>query len=168
MNEKKWIKSKYYYSELNNSKINSILYFGLIWSIFEDEVCVNNAKISKSKNLSLLLCPSLEHSSKRKITTIWNYFVDRYVDVNGDINHIFQNFKFNLNDDKPFVENALKKRKKVSFEEKIEAILRIVFRLRNNLLHGEKDVLQLYGQNKNFQNANKFLILIIEKQIKIN
>lgn len=112
MNEKKWIKLKYGYDELNNSKINSILYFGLIWSIFEDKVYGNNAQISGSNSLSLKLCSSLEHSSKRKITTIWNYFVDRYVDANGNTNDIFQSFKFNPNDDKLFVENALKKKEK--------------------------------------------------------
>lgn len=166
--EKNWIKSKFYYSELKSFKINSILYFGLIWSIFEDEVCSNFAKIDNSRSLSLKLVNTLDSKSKANISKIWNYFTDRYINKNGNVEPIFVNFKFNQNDDKAFVEYALRKKNKASYEEKSEAILRIIFRLRNNLLHGEKDVSQLYRQNDNFKNANKFLILLISKQVRIN
>ena len=168
MNEKNWIKNKYSYEELNNSKINSILYFGLIWSIFEDEVCENNAQIAKSYLISISLTTDLDVNSKRKITIIWNYFTNRYLDEESNIKQLFSNFKFNQNDDKQMVIDNLKKKKIASYQEKSEAIMRIVFRLRNNLLHGEKDVSRLYGQNENFKNANKFLMLLVDKQIRIN
>lgn len=144
MNEKQWIINKYYYSELKDSKIKSILYFGVIWSVFEKEVCNNFAKIENSRNLALKLSSILDPKSKTAISKIWNYFVKRYINTNGNTKQVFTNFKFNQNDDKSFVEYALKKQKNASYEEKIEATLRIVFRLRNNLLHGEKDVSQLY------------------------
>lgn len=166
MFEKNWIKTKYYYDSLQESKISNILYFGLIWSIFEDEVCNNNAKIDSSRSLSLKLVNALDSTSKTTISKIWNYFTNRYINEDGSVKEMFTSFKFNQNDDKQFVEYALKKRKNASYEEKSEAILRIVFRLRNNLLHGEKDVSALYSQNENFKNANKFLILFIDKQIR--
>ncbi|BDY12476.1 hypothetical protein [Hydrogenimonas cancrithermarum] len=164
MNEAKWIMNKYSYQELKSTKIQSILYFGLIWSIFEDEVCRNNAKISDSRILALKLMENITLSVKRKISLIWNYFYERYTYENGDIKEIFINFKFNSNDDKEFVTYALQKRKNASYEEKTEALLRIIFRLRNNLLHGEKDVSKLYEQNNNFKYANKFLMLMVDKK----
>jgi len=64
--------------------------------------------------------------------------------------------------------DALKKQKSASYQEKSEAIIRIIFRFRNNLLHGEKDVSKLYEQNNNFKYANKFLMLLVDKNIIVN
>ena len=167
--EKKWIINKYNYEEFNNSRIKSILFFGLIWSIFEKEVCNNNAKIFDSRTLSLNLMAQLDTQSKRRISLIWNHFLKRYIDQDThNINNIFENFTFNPNDDKNFVEYALRKQKNASYEEKCEAIIRVIFRLRNNLLHGQKDVTRLYEQNDNFKNSNKFLTILIDKRIRLN
>ena len=168
ISEKNWIKNKCYYSKLNESKIKHILYFGLIWSIFEDEVYSNSAQINKSSEIAISLSNQLETSSKGKITRIWNYFLNRYVNVDGSIKQSFTNFKFNNNDGKQFVIDTLQKQKTASYQEKAEAIMRIIFRLRNNLLHGQKDVSKLYEQNSNFKNANLFLMLLVDKQIRIN
>jgi len=51
-------------------------------------------------------------------------------------------------------------------QEKAEALIKIIFRLRNNLFHGEKDVGKLYEQNESFAYANQFLLNIVEKHKK--
>jgi len=162
MYEVEWLKERYHYSELKYSKISSILYFGIIWSIFEKNVFDNNATINQSGAKSSDLAMALNAQDKRKLTLIWNYFVDRYTE-NGVVKESFQYFRFHDNDRRDLVKRCLSKGAAANYPEKSEAIMRIVFRLRNNLLHGEKDVSNLYGQNNNFKYANKFLILCIEK-----
>ena len=49
-----------------------------------------------------------------------------------------------------------------SNQEKMEALLRIAFRLRNNLYHGEKEVSKLYDQNENFKQINRLLMALID------
>ena len=51
-----------------------------------------------------------------------------------------------------------------SIKDKIQSILYIAFRLRNNLYHGEKDVSTLYDQNENFKQINLFLMEVIDKK----
>jgi len=51
-----------------------------------------------------------------------------------------------------------------SCEEMIEALLKIAFRLRNNLFHGEKQIEKLYEQNENFKQINLLLMNLIENR----
>jgi len=164
--EMDWIKRHYIYDSLESNKIGSILYFGIIWASFEDEVCRNVANISQSHNLSISFVNSAIPAQKAKLTKIWKYFTARYIESNTT-NQIFHDFKFNANDNKPFVQYALLKQNRATYEEKAEAIIRIVFRLRNNLLHGQKNIDLLYGQNDNFKQANILLTMLIDMNIRV-
>jgi len=55
MEEKTWIKRAFHYTELKEVKIKHIMYFGLIWSIFENRVFSRNANIKNSDDLALKL-----------------------------------------------------------------------------------------------------------------
>ena len=52
MYEVEWLKKRHHYNELRYSKISSILYFGIIWSIFEKNVFDNNTRINQSSDKS--------------------------------------------------------------------------------------------------------------------
>lgn len=159
-----WIKNYLYYEELDTEKIQNILYFMLVWNIFENKFENNHAKISDSKDIAEKLYAVLENNI---VDNIWNYYVKRYTS-NNTINEIFTKFKFNENDNKVFVQNQLLLADKATKKDKIEALLRISFRLRNNLFHGIKKVHKLYNQNNNFKQINMFLMHILDNSSSVN
>lgn len=71
---------------------------------------------------------------------------------------------FRQYDRKEFVESVLK-RTEHNPVNIIEAILIIIYRLRNNIFHGEKELHTIHLQHDNFNCANRFLaeILTINK-----
>jgi len=156
--EKEQIMQLFYYPEIDEQKITSILWFSIIWSLFEDKCCVNKAKINTH-------APKLSKYTKDLdldlLLETWNYFHCRYI-KNSKPTELFNNFNFNDGDNKELVKNSLIRNTLSSQTQKTEALLRIFFRLRNNLLHGEKDVETLYRQNESFAYANKLLLNVIE------
>ena len=160
----KWIQKKYY-NELNEQKIKEILYFTLIWNIFENKCCDRNAKISTHPRK---IAQNINGVSEQKINQIFDYFKNRYI-ANGTINKIFKDFSFDKNNSfneyKKFVKEKLEAQK-VILKEQIQVLLYIAFRLRNNLYHGVKDVKKLYEQNENFRQINIFLMEIIDNYSK--
>ena len=69
----------------------------------------------------------------------------------GETTSTFDSFEFKSGDKKDVVKRILLEGESSSNQEKMEALLRIAFRLRNNLYHGEKEVSKLYDQNENFK-----------------
>ncbi|MCX5774201.1 MAG: hypothetical protein NTX05_06290 [Fusobacteria bacterium] len=160
LDEIEWLKQKYCYLELNESKLINIYRFLLVWNTFENKLCNNNAEISKSKDI-LRDCKFSD-----KINTlnkeIFNYFKNRYVE-NGEMNGVFDSFEFK-------VENIKSETKVIllddNSQEKELALLYIAFRLRKNLVHGEKNVETLYNKNESFKQINIFLINLIDSYQK--
>lgn len=157
--EKDWLRS--YYNNVEETELTSILYFTLIWNVFEKECCGNEAKVNDD-------APALaEHYGgklKGSLANTWSYFRGRYVQNNGEMSRSFESFKFNRNDNKPWVSAILRLNEDASAAEKLEALLRIAFRLRNNLYHGEKNIRTLSEQNENFRHMNQLLMNLIDTQ----
>src|SRR3990170_5665344 len=131
--ELEWVKDKYNYSEFDENRIRHILYFGIIWNIFERECCNNYARISQSEQIAL----KLSTKTIPLLNDIWFYFCTRYI-KDGQPTEKFIDFEFCNDDLKNKVEAVLKNNEQSTQVEKIVALLRIVFRLRNNLYHGTK------------------------------
>jgi len=159
MTEKNWIKRRFDYVEFDTKNIESILLFSLIWNIFEKGCCGNFAKINIHCKLIARNANLLE---VEVVNMVWKYFLHRYI-VNGRLSEFFISFEFNPNDNKAKVENILLKGNNASHAERVEALLRICFRLKNNLTHGIKDVGRLYAQNENFRQANILLMHVVER-----
>jgi len=85
----------------------------------------------------------------------YNYFRNRYV---GDAEALerFDHLNFRPNDRKAFVSQILHDPNS-SVADIVLAITIIVYRLRNNMFHGEKDMRFIDGQVGNFEQANAFL-----------
>lgn len=147
-----WIKNRYTYTEFDGRKIKNILHFSLIWNIFERACCQCNAQINQSHSIA----ENLQHESIPSLDKTWIYFKNRYVE-NASLTTTFNSFIFKQNNGKETVERILLSASP-SKKEKIEALLRIIFRLRNNLMHGEKEPQIFYEQDKNFKHANTFLM----------
>jgi len=158
MVEKQWLESNRYYSELDESKLTSIFYFALIWNLFEKECCGKFAKMDEHpKQLS----EHAEQVSRVMLQDVWCHFQQRYI-ANDKPTQLFKSFAFQPRDNKAWVEAILRLDAKATEQEKLEALLRIAFRLRNNLYHGEKSVSKLYEQNENFRQINQILMALID------
>lgn len=96
-----------------------------------------------------------------EIDDVFKHFKDRYVDKDGGQTERFKKLKVNkgLND---FVFNRLSNTTDFSNKEIVEAITIIVYRIRCNLFHGEKEIERLDDQTENFYYANKFMFKLIE------
>lgn len=79
----------------------------------------------------------------------------------------FENLNFRANDRKEFVDDVLVA-ESPSLRDKILASIIIIFRYRNNLFHGLKDVTQINYQQRNFVTANKMLKMFIETRVQCN
>lgn len=163
ISEKEWLEQNWIHDILDEKKIQSILYFTLIWNIFERKVCKKDVSISNYR--TEIVDRYFEQLDEVLVDNIFGYFKERYLDNSNSVNSVFENFKFNIvgseNFYKATVRNSILARNP-SKQEKIEALLFIISRLRNNLYHGEKKTKEFYGQNDNFRQANLLLMEIIQ------
>ncbi|MGA9047109.1 hypothetical protein [Sulfuricurvum sp.] len=148
----KWIKERYIYPEFDGRKIRNILHFSLVWNIFERECCQCNAQINTHSNQIAL---ALQSDTIPSLEKTWYYFQNRYV-ANAQTTEVFNSFEFNSG--RRELVSAILRSQSPSQAEKTEALLRIIFRLRNNLMHGDKEPNMFYEQDINFKHANAFLM----------
>lgn len=165
MNELEWLE-RYYKNSIDETRLRNIFYFTLVWNVFEKECCDNFAKIKKHPKF---LAESLHSGIKEQIVNeVFEYFKNRYF-PNGSIDEKFQTFQFGRDEHdgkehKDFVQEKLLNNNS-SQKDKIQSLLYITFRLRNNLYHGIKDVSKLDDeQNENFKQINLFLMEVVDKK----
>ena len=135
---------------LNVEDLESIKDFALIWNVFERFVCNNNFAIitvqQRNAQKQLLIADFQAH---------YDYFKERYTE-SGHTNIRFNNLHFRHNDRENFVRQVLLANNN-SVQEIVLAMTIIVYRFRNNLFHGVKDIQVIHEQRTNFEHANSFL-----------
>ena len=151
-----WINEKIITDKENKlipEDVKNIMSFSLLWNLFESLCCNKNASISK---ISKLIDKKINLFNENDYIDIFNYFMERYQD----------NTKFNklnlLNGSEKLVKKVLK-REYTDKNNKLKFIMYIIYRYRNNLFHGEKDMRYIKFQKENFEITNKFLMRFIEK-----
>jgi hypothetical protein len=90
------------------------------------------------------------------------YFRQRYFSE-GEFTYHFRDLKFRSGDHRSLVESVLRGTNQEP-PAIVSALLIIVYRLRNNLFHGEKWVGKIYDQKNNFDNANQILMMALETE----
>lgn len=151
------IANAYGYADLTPPEVAAINEFCLLWSFFEEWVLENDANIA---------------AIKRKVAEAANrdggidlvpfdepiaFFTSRYFE-GGKLTQNFEGLRFQgKNGGRSEVEAVLDGNDKGAGEILI-ALLIIVYRLRNNLLHGEKWSYRFKDQFGNFTNANIVLM----------
>ena len=145
--------------KFTGDEIDSIRNFSLLWNLFERLVCRRNASVPALQNA----VSNLQRQDKLKIDDydkFLKYFANRYIESNKP------NLRFRMLNlrsvDKPLVEAVLKGNE-TAHEKVLLAMLIIIYRYRNNLFHGEKEIRDLPNQIDNFRNANQLLIVFLEK-----
>lgn len=142
-------------------KRSFIFNFAMIWNLFEYRCMGKKAQISKVNNL----VESLISINNLDVDTIFNYFKNRYTETDGEFNINGLNWRSSENTYRAFVIEKFKDNQ-CSHKDKVITVLYIIFRLRNNLFHGEKNIAIINEQKRTFVLVNKFLMDLIV--LKVN
>ena len=150
------------YGELAPTEKELIKVFAVLWPLFEERCCGRNANKNSLKAFSARV-----KAGDREVNDAFHYFFDRYK-VGPDANNLFHVLcSGRMQDDEnqgAEIKRCLQKVlvRTASPEDRLLAVLLVVYRLRNNLLHGNKYE-QLARQTANFEHALSVLNWCVEK-----
>jgi len=148
-----WINNKYGVN-LSENELICIKDFSLLWNVFEKEVCDTRCTINKLKDSLRLI-----QFEMNDFEVYLEYFQNRYITDNVT-NVRFENLHITSIRTKKFVADVLLG-KKIETSEIVFALALIVYRYRNNLFHGVKDILVINEQEQNFLIANQTIMSIL-------
>jgi hypothetical protein len=154
-NEIDWL-NNYFDSEdkIDRENIRSVLYFALMWNMFEALACQRSANVRAiEEKVNDIYCRNLLRSED--FIPYLEYFQNRYLTA-GQVNETFDKLRFRDHDKKELVKNVMQGELDDP-NNIVLALLLVVFRLRNNLFHGEKNIYRLNFQIDNFKVANQIL-----------
>lgn len=150
---REWINNRFG-TNFTENDLSSIKDFSLIWNVFENIVCNNNCSITRlAEKLNPINFELAEFEENL------NYFKNRYVE-NGVTNERFEHLNLRDNDRRELVENVLVGTN-IEISNIVLALTIVVYRYRNNLFHGLKQMQFIDQQKENFENANSILIKIL-------
>ncbi|WP_426092379.1 hypothetical protein [Flavobacterium sp. DSR3-2] len=165
-NELEWINNFFDNTiDLQGQGIERIKNFALFWNMFENFACGNFANVQKIESFVVNLNDRTAISNEL-VNPYLKYFIDRY-SQNGEINIEGLQFRTFASDIR--AKEKIRKvliREVTTPQEILEALLLILLRFRNNLFHGNKQIVNLNSQISNFTHANKLLgeVLTLMKQ----
>lgn len=143
-----------------NEGLDRIRNFALFWNMFENFACKNFANVEKIEKFVVKLNERTAISNEL-VNPYLEYFIDRYTQ-NGVINIEGLQFRPNKSDIRAKdIVIAVLERQVVTPKEKLETLLLILLRFRNNLFHGNKQIVNLDTQVTNFTMANKLLAEVL-------
>ena len=133
--------------------------FALLWSFFEARALDNAASVGAIK----ALVQRWKTNGQLDVDAFAGalaYFRERYFE-NGTATEKFRRLRLRANDEPALVEAVLNNQN-TNPGDCVFALLIVVYRLRNNLFHGEKWAYGIQGQLGNFTNANAILMAAME------
>jgi len=149
---------------LPDEDTTAILDFTLAWSFFEANILNNNANTIKIREVVESWQISNDGAQLADLEEHINYFADRYLRGENAINR-FEHLNFRPNDGKKFVEDNLPN-PEARATDRIIALLIVIYRLRNNLFHGEKWAYGIHGQCDNFTHSTKALLTLLNTHLR--
>jgi hypothetical protein len=162
-NELQWI-NEFFDNAIDlqqNEGLERIKNFALFWNMFEKYACGNFANVKKIEDFVVKLNERTAISNET-VNPYLEYFIDRYTRVNNEVNIEGLQFR-NKPADARSKGKVLKvlSREVITPREILEALLLILLRFRNNLFHGNKEIVRLNNQVTNFTIANKLLAEVL-------
>lgn len=127
--------------------------FMVLWSLFEKKFCNCDANKSKLKTIAEKYNTLFD---KDILKQVFEGMVKRYKNE-----ECFNNLRFRRDNYKNEVRGILDNNNATD-EEKLRAILYIIYRYRNNLAHGEKNIETLIKQRENFEMSYQVLIELLK------
>jgi len=129
--------------------------FTWLWSAFEGKHCDTNAN-----ETSLRMFATTRVFDRHEIDAAWGYFQERYLTGENAADRFYHLMGDRNGGIRTGISDGLINT--ASDEDKLKALLFIVYRLRNNLFHGVKGHYGFVDQFENFQHANTLLRSWIE------
>ncbi|WP_270087107.1 hypothetical protein [Sphingobacterium sp. SYP-B4668] len=133
--------------------------FTLLWNIYETFACNRSANSTAISN-NVDCIENAKNIDIRKIEIFKLYFLSRYFNKDKAPNNRFLDLVKNDSRIAELIVNELPKN--IIDKNTLKALLFIVYRYRNNLFHGNKNVVTLDSQIDNFTYANELLITVLE------
>jgi hypothetical protein len=153
-----WIQKNIRYSaQLEPDTLEAVSDFTLMWSIFEASEAYNENVVDQIRVLSKRVARDMPSDA---IDSQLSYWSKRYIHESGEPTEHFHYLYFREASQTEKTLDVLRN-KKTSFEDKIEVCLLIVYRYRNNLFHGIKDITLLNSQVENLRNSIELLQIIM-------
>ena len=142
--------------KIEPNDVEEIRDFTLLWNLFENICCNKFAKIDEINNLIDSKIDNFDENNEI-FTETFEYFYQRYQDKYRFIALNFNNKAMEKLASKILSDTYTDKNNKLKF------IMSVIYRYRNNLFHGEKQMRYIRLQKENFKIANKFLMYFIEQ-----
>ncbi len=144
---------------LKRESVDVVSSFTLMWNIFEGAVCDNNARIIEVfKRLANEIAQrGLLPQNVKDGVLFWR---QRYV-TDAKLNNRFERLRFKRHDCREHIEAVLRSEKDDP-ESQLLAVMIVIYRLRNNLFHGLKEIDALNDQVPNLTMACLVLAAILE------
>ena len=157
--ETQWLNQKFH-AQLNDDIVGELANFLLFWSLFEKRFCKQ-----KTVRISFLQFSETNYKtfSIDEINTAYLFFKERYV-LNPNFQNRFDGLKITSEELRNFLiesfadENATKL-------VKVNVCLNIIYRYRNNLFHGSKEISFIHEQADIFRTSNRLLKYILDTLI---
>jgi hypothetical protein len=147
------------FKDLSVTEREAISTLPLLWSFFEDRILRNSGNAN-----SICAAVDLWLQTGTLRAGLFDpdlaYFRHRYF-AGGHLTDSYHQLKLR-SPDKPDLVCAVVNGTKNNPRDRLAALLIIVLRLRNNLLHGMKWPYGLAGQRENFSHANAVLMKVLE------
>lgn len=159
-----------YYDNTTNftrDEMNVVTDFSLLWNLFESKLSErrrNGDRLSLNYNrldtIASIIARKANHIHQQNFYEPFiAYFKERYI-ANNATNQLFDGLRIHRQDIKNLVRDVLLEIEQRQ-EKVIESLLIIIYRFRNNLFHGEKELHNIHTQYDNFRQANCFLTSVL-------
>jgi len=151
--------------DLKAEGLDRVKNFLLLWNLFEDAGMQQDANIPKLKVLADYI-HAINPLKADEFKPYVDYFSNRYFNPDGKNTYTLDGLKFrpNASDQAAKAEvEAVLTGKEQSPDMILKALLMILYRFRNNLFHGEKQLVNIDGQVDNFIVANSILKVTLSK-----
>lgn len=148
-------------TEISPEAKEAVANFTTMWNFFESTLCENRASVAALTRISERFegdrgAPDMNQALEECLA-FWQF---RYRTPQGFGRH-FEGLYFRPNDKRDHVEAVLNGGS-VNPQDKLLALMIIVFRLRNNLFHGLKSLEMLNYQVENLATASRCLAAVME------
>lgn len=142
--------------ELERCTLESVSDFVLYWAIFEGSEIDRQDTVGAIRHFACRIAGTIDLG---ELETAREYWRQRY--VSGDrVNDTFGGLQFSCEGHKVIAAKPLLEGTSDGFEV-VHGLLMIVYRLRNNLFHGEKDVTRLDEQRENLFHGGEVLRVVM-------
>jgi len=148
-------------TELSADARDAIAGFTTMWNFFESTLCNNRASLAAfERALERFQSDQVPPATSRTLDACLAFWKFRYRTPDG-FGHLFEGLYFRPSDKRAHVEAVLEGTA-TNPDDKVLALMIIIYRLRNNLFHGLKTLEMLNDQVQNLVNASRCLAAILE------